>query len=319
VEISLLSAFLGGALALLSPCGALLLPAFFASTVGTGSRLAVHGALFTLGLLLVLIPLGIGAGALGALFTTHRTPIVAASAVVLVALGVLSLLGIGFDTGRLLPGTTRLQRSAATSTGMLKSLLLGAASGIGGFCAGPILGAVLTLAAAQGSLVSSGLLLAVYGLGMVVPLLLLAVVWSRLGDNARRRLRGRSITVFGRELHTTSIISGLLIIAVGIMFWTTNGLVDAPSLVPLETQSWLQGLASGITGPAADIAFVLALAGGLILAWALVRARAARRRRTAQQAHVEQASERDDAATETHDDRTGDSPTPPQPTKRSAP
>jgi cytochrome c biogenesis protein CcdA len=38
MDISLISAFIGGILALLSPCAALLLPAFFGSTVGAGSE-----------------------------------------------------------------------------------------------------------------------------------------------------------------------------------------------------------------------------------------------------------------------------------------
>lgn len=291
MEISLLSAFAGGMLALLSPCGALLLPAFFASTVGTGSRLAVHGGVFAVGLLLVLVPLGVGAGALGSLFTTHRSAIVATSSIVLVALGLMSALGIGFDASRLLPGATRLQQSAATSSGIFKSLLLGAASGIGGFCAGPILGAVLTLAAAQGDVFSAGALLAVYGLGMVVPMLLIALLWRRLGADARRRLRGRSVTVLGRELHSTSIVSGLLIMAVGVIFWTTNGLVDAPSLVPLETQSWFQGVASSLTGPVADVALVLAVAVAVIVVWAVARGRSTRKRRAAELVHADVVSE----------------------------
>ena len=70
MDIGLLSAFLGGGLALLSPCGALLLPAFFASTVGSGPRLWLHGAVFFVGLLTVLVPLGVGAGAIGSVFLT---------------------------------------------------------------------------------------------------------------------------------------------------------------------------------------------------------------------------------------------------------
>lgn len=297
MEVSLLSAFLGGALALLSPCGALLLPAFYASTAGTGARLALHGAVFTLGLLLILVPLGIGAGAVGALFAEHRTAIIAASSVVLVVLGALMVLGIGFDAARLLPGASRLQQSAATSTGMVKSLLLGAASGIGGFCAGPILGAVLTLAAAQGDLVSSGVLLAVYGMGMVVPMLLLALIWRRLGTDARRRLRGRSLTVLGRELHTTSIVSGVLIMVVGVLFWVTNGLVDAPSLVPLEVQSWLQTVISGVTGPAADIALVIVLTAALLAIWTALRMRLVRRQRDVRSAAGDRPSTEVDSAT----------------------
>mgnify|MGYP003409320133 CR=1 FL=1 len=59
MDIGLVTAFLGGMLAILSPCGALLLPAFFASTVGAGPRLLLHGSIFYLGLLLVLVPLGL--------------------------------------------------------------------------------------------------------------------------------------------------------------------------------------------------------------------------------------------------------------------
>src|SRR5690606_16433055 len=44
MDVGLVTAFLGGALALLSPCAALLMPAFFASTAGSGPRLLAHGA-----------------------------------------------------------------------------------------------------------------------------------------------------------------------------------------------------------------------------------------------------------------------------------
>src|SRR5699024_9844443 len=76
MDIGLIAAFLGGVLALLSPCGALLLPAFFASSVGGGLRLGLHALVFYVGLVLVLVPLGLGVGALGSLFVTYRTTIV---------------------------------------------------------------------------------------------------------------------------------------------------------------------------------------------------------------------------------------------------
>ena len=67
MDIGLLAAFAGGALALLSPCAALLLPAFFASSVGARGRLIVHGVVFYVGLMITLLPVGIGVGALAAL------------------------------------------------------------------------------------------------------------------------------------------------------------------------------------------------------------------------------------------------------------
>lgn len=268
MDIGLVSAFLGGVLALLSPCAALLLPAFFASTVGAGPRLLLHGAVFYLGLLVILIPLGVGAGAVGTLFVTHRQAIVLGSAILLIVLGVIQVLGLGFDPARLLPGGAQLQSRAASTSGLVKTLLLGAAGGIAGFCAGPILGAVLTLAAARGDVFSAGGLLAVYGAGMVVPLLLIAALWQRLGARGRTILRGRTVTVLGRELHTTSVLTGLLIITVGVLFWTTNGLVGAPELLPYEAQSWLQETSSLLANPLLDILALGVVAGLVLVLWA---------------------------------------------------
>lgn len=266
MDIGLITAFLGGVLAILSPCGALLLPAFFASTVGAGPRLLLHGVIFFVGLLLVLVPIGVGAGAVGTLFGAHRTLIITVAAIILIVLGLLQILGLGFDPARAIPGTRQLQHEAATRVGIVKTLLLGAVSGVAGFCAGPILGAVLTLAAAQGSLVIAGMLLAVYGAGMVVPLIIIAALWGRTGDRVRGILRGRSFTVLGRELHSTSVITGVLIVTVGIVFWATNGLVSMPNIVPTSVLGWLQGQSSVLARGWLD-ALVIVLLAGLSLFW----------------------------------------------------
>lgn len=275
MDIGLLAAFAGGVLALLSPCAALLMPAFFASTIGTGPRLLLHGAVFYLGLL-VLVPVGVGAGAMGALFVTHRQAIVLIASAVLIVLGAAQALGYGFDPARLLPAGADLHAHAASRTGLAKTVLLGAASGVAGFCAGPILGAVLTLAAARGETFAAGVLLAVYGAGMVMPLLLIASLWQRLGVRGRRLLRGRTFTVLGRELHTTSVLTGLLIMGVGVLFWTTNGLVGAPELVPLDAQAWLQENTAILANPVLDVAAVLVVTGIALLLWARRRRRLAR-------------------------------------------
>lgn len=287
MEIGLLSALIGGFLALLSPCGALLLPAFFASTVGNGARLVLHSGVFYLGLVLTLVPLGLGLGALGSLVTAHREALVLGTAVLLVLLGLVQMAGLGFDLSRLIPGASALQQQASARSGLTRSLLLGAASGVAGVCAGPILGAILTLAVASGDSISAGLLLAVYGLGMVLPLVLLAAVWHRLGDRAMRLLRGRGFTVLGRELHTTSVVTGALIAAVGVLFWTTNGLVEAPSLVPVAAQSWAQARLGLLAHPVVDVAAILLVAAVVLVWW--------RRRRAPQvAAPVAQGAERQD-------------------------
>lgn len=267
MDVGLLAAFLGGTLALLSPCGALLLPAFFSSLVGAGERLWLHGVVFYAGLAVVLVPLGVGAGGVGALFVTHRDTVIVVASLVMIVLGVVMIVGGGFDMTRVFPGFRRFQAFTARRSGVVRSLLLGMSSGVAGFCAGPILGAVLTLAAVQDSVVASGALLAVYGAGMVIPLLALAVVWGQLGDRSRRVLRGRTVTVWGRQFHTTSLVTGLLIIVVGVVFWVTNGLVSMPALIPTSVQATLQQWVSGLSGPVVDIAVILVLAGVALTVW----------------------------------------------------
>lgn len=274
MEISLLTAFLGGVLAILSPCGALLLPAFFASVIGRRMRLLVHGAVFYLGLVITLVPLGLGLGAVGNLLTTYRDALIIGTAVILVVLGLAQAAGFGFDMAKAIPGAEGLHQHAHSRTGVLRTLLLGAASGVAGFCAGPILGAILTLAVAQGDSLGAGLMLAVYGLGMVAPLIILAAVWDKLGSRALTMLRGRGFRFLGRDLHTTSLITGLLIAGVGVLFWTTNGLVSAPSLVPADIQRGLQSYGGMLANPLVDAILLGAIVLISITVWAVRRSRA---------------------------------------------
>lgn len=284
MDIGIVTALIGGALALLSPCGALLLPAFFASTAGSGPRLWAHGGLFSLGLLVVLVPLGLGVGVLGTIFVSYRTAIVISASVLMLVLGGAQLFGFGFDPSRFVPGASRLQKQANSRNGWVKTLLLGAVSGVAGLCAGPILGAVLTLAAAQQDVLSAGTLLAVYGLGMVVPLMVLASMWGKLSPRWKTRLRGKTFTVFGREFHTTSVITGLLLIAVGILFWTTNGLVNMPELLPTGASAWLQESSAVLSNPIVD-GILLSVVVGIIL-WVWISARYRKANNSVSETHV---------------------------------
>lgn len=92
-QIGVLGAFLGGLLAILSPCSALLLPSFFAYAFdGLGTLLARTG-IFFVGLAAVLVPLGAGVGAVGSAITTYRSQTTFVSALIIIAFGVMILLG----------------------------------------------------------------------------------------------------------------------------------------------------------------------------------------------------------------------------------
>src|ERR687889_667281 len=74
VEASFLASFLGGLLSLLSPCSALLLPAFFAYAFQSRGELVGRTAVFYAGLCATLVPLGMGISAVSALGLAGRRP-----------------------------------------------------------------------------------------------------------------------------------------------------------------------------------------------------------------------------------------------------
>src|SRR5699024_12640719 len=105
--------------------------AFFASSSGVGARLAAHIRVFFSGLLLVSVPLGLGASAIGACFTSTRSILIWLAGIILVAFGVMHIFGCGFDLQRLLPKSAA--NAAASRAGLALAFLLGISSGDGGF------------------------------------------------------------------------------------------------------------------------------------------------------------------------------------------
>jgi len=218
IEISLAGAFLGGVLSLLSPCSALLLPAFFAYAFQSRRELVARTFVFFLGLCTLLIPLGMGAGFAASIVLDYREQTIIAAGVLLIGFGLLELSGKGFS---ILP--QRLAGAVGGGKGWLSVYSTGLVYGFSGFCAGPLLGAVLTVAASTGSATSGGLLLLAYSLGMVMPLLLLSALWDRYQLGSKPWLRGKVITIGRYSVHSFSLIAGLLFIGMGLLFISTGG------------------------------------------------------------------------------------------------
>ncbi|CAN5391799.1 hypothetical protein BH23ACT7_BH23ACT7_20540 [soil metagenome] len=187
--VEALVAFAGGGLSLLSSCSALLLPAFFAYAFPSRGQLVLRTGVFYLGLLTLFIPLGLGLGAIGSLFLERRAELSLIAGLLLIAIGSFQLVVGGFE----LPGAGRISgcRFGASGESLAASYALGLVYGIGGFCSGPLLGGVLTIAGASGGALDGALLLATFAAGMAAPLLILALLWERLGVAGRGRLRGR--------------------------------------------------------------------------------------------------------------------------------
>lgn len=254
-DIGYLAALLGGLLALLSPCSALLLPSFFAYAFGGTTRMFARTGVFFLGLAAVLVPLGAGSGGLAASITDHRVGLTVLAGWAIIALGVVQILGGGWS---LRPAARFQARMAARGT-WISTLGLGAAYGLAGFCTGPILGAILTVAAAGGDPVRGGFLLGVYALGMAAPLFVLAALWRRFGLGHRKWLRGRIFQIGRLQLHTTSAVSGLLFVAVGVMFVVFDGgagLLNIDPRVALRAENAAATLAAHVP----DVLLLLTLA-----------------------------------------------------------
>lgn len=219
LDIGYLAAFLGGLLALLSPCSALLLPSFFAYAFSGANQLLARTGVFFLGLAAVLVPLGVGSSAVGALLTMHRAVLISTAGWLIVVLGVVQTLGGGWSSGT----AARLQNQSAARGTWVSTAVLGGAYGLAGFCTGPILGAVLTVAAAGRDPIRGALLLGIYALGMAAPLFALAGLWQRFDLGRRAWLRGRQFRLGPLRLHTTSAVSGVMFVAVGAVFLLFGG------------------------------------------------------------------------------------------------
>ncbi|MEU8777428.1 cytochrome c biogenesis CcdA family protein [Streptomyces sp. NPDC048606] len=258
--IGYLAALMGGLLALLSPCSALLLPAFFAYSIDSRSRLLARTGIFYAGLATTLVPLGAAGSYAGRFFHGNREALVLVGGWLIIALGLAQILGLGFASRRLSEASGRIRPTTALSV-----YALGAVYGLAGFCAGPILGSVLTVAAVSGSPVYGGLLLAAYALGMAVPLFVLALLWERFDLGRRRWLRGRPLRLGRLELHTTSLLSGLFFITLGALFLAYDGASALPGLLDVDDSYAVERWVGSFADAVPDWALLALIAAGALV------------------------------------------------------
>lgn len=269
-EVSFLAAFAGGVLSLLAPCSALLLPAFFAYAFTSPTRLFMRTLIFLAGMSTVFIPLGLGASLVAVLLLDFRDTTIFVAGVMLIVFGVLELAGRGFS---FLPPSfaARFQRgrgvTAVYGTGLVY--------GLSGFCSGPLLGAVLTIAGSSANPVLGAALLFTYSLGAAAPLFLIAWLWDRYQLGRRPWLRGRPLRLGPVEVFSTNLIAGTIFILLGVSFIlfqdssALSGVYDDLALTELgfRAQDWIATHLEGVS----DGAWVALAAVVLLAAWAAHR------------------------------------------------
>ncbi|MGC0366515.1 cytochrome c-type biogenesis protein [Rhodococcus sp. 27YEA15] len=256
MDIGYIGAFLGGVLTLLSPCSVMLLPAFFAYAFSSPTKLLNRTAMFYLGLVVTLVPLGLLAGVFGSLVTDNRTALVTTAATIVIVIGAVQVAGIDIPWLR--------RGSGGEGTSAVSVFVLGSVYGVAGACAGPILGSVLTVAAAGANPLYGGIMLAIFALGMALPLGLLALVWERLQLGSRVWMRPRWIRVGRWENSVSMVVSGLLSIAIGVLLLATQGTASLGGILTVDaqyrTESWVVESSSGISNLWFGVAAVVVLA-----------------------------------------------------------
>lgn len=217
-SLGILIAFSAGLLSFLSPCVLPLVPSYV--TFITGMNLEdlqrsrrttlVHATLFVVGFTLIFLALGAGATVFGQLMLRYRDLISRAGGVLIIVFG-LYLLG-AFNLSFLMKDT-RLHL-ANKPLGYLGTLVVGVAFGAGWSpCIGPILGAILTMAANEADLGRGlGLLLA-YSMGLAVPFMAAALMVERF------------LALFAKvrqHMVWVNRIAGVLLVLVGLLMVTNR-------------------------------------------------------------------------------------------------
>lgn len=220
--IGLATAFAAGVVSFLSPCVLPLVPAYLSYVAGHSinaiqQRANAHSRMeavalsmfFVTGFSAVFIALGASASALGRLLLQYRYEANIVGGVIVIVFG-LVMLGMMRDGSwfnrdiRFYPRLRGGQPAAA--------LVLGLAFGFGWTpCIGPVLGAILTVSAAQSAASGGVALLSAYSLGLGVPFLLTAA----FAGTAVGRLK--ALRRLGRGLQ---IAAGAIMIAMGLAMVT---------------------------------------------------------------------------------------------------
>ena len=231
-DISIVSALIAGALSFLSPCVLPLVPPYLCymagisveqfrgggTTVAAGpsvrGNVLMSALFFTLGFATVFVALGAGASSIGLMLRQHLDILSKIGGLIIVIMG-LNFLGV-FRIG-LFAREARFQGNGKPAT-LTGAYIMGLAFAFGWTpCIGPVLAAILAVAASKATLAHGAGLLAVYSLGLGIPFLAAAFALKPF-VGLLARMRGH----LGR---VEKIMGGLLVFT-GISF-LSGGIAQA--------------------------------------------------------------------------------------------
>jgi cytochrome c-type biogenesis protein len=238
-NVSIPAALIAGLVSFLSPCVLPLVPPYLVYLTGatiehvaneeseTSSRRAVmiSALLFVLGFSTVFVLLGASASLIGGFIRAWSAELAIVAGIVIIVMGLhflgLTRIGLLMREGRL---------SIPRPVGLWGAYVMGLAFAFGWTpCIGPILAAILSIAAAEATVAKGAGLLAVYSAGLGIPFLIAAFMVEQFSSVFAR---------MKRHLATVERAMGVLMIVTGIAFLT--GAVSNVSIWLLETFPALQ-------------------------------------------------------------------------------
>jgi cytochrome c-type biogenesis protein len=238
-DVSVPAALVAGLVSFLSPCVLPLVPPYLVYLTGAtiehvshdettrvSKRAVMLAALvFVLGFSTVFVALGASASFVGSLIRAWSAQLSIVAGIVIIVMGLhfLGLTRIGFlmREGRL---------TAPKPVGLWGAYVMGLAFAFGWTpCIGPILAAILSVAAAEATVVKGAGLLAVYSAGLGIPFLLAAFMIEQFASLLKR---------MKHHLNTVERVMGVLMVLTGIAFLT--GSISNVSIWLLETFPALQ-------------------------------------------------------------------------------
>jgi cytochrome c-type biogenesis protein len=233
-DVSIFAALIAGLVSFLSPCVLPLVPPYLVYLAGTSlERFAdrepeprvrretvLAACLFVLGFSTVFVALGASASVIGSLIRAYSGPLatIAGIAIIIMGLHFLGLTRIAF-----LYRQKRME--IAKPVGLWGAYAMGLAFAFGWTpCIGPILAAILAVAAAEQTVTRGAGLLAVYSLGLGIPFIAAAFAIEPFAAFLAR---------FRKHMLRVEQAMGALLVLTGIAFLT--GSINFMSVWLLET------------------------------------------------------------------------------------
>ncbi|MDP3758418.1 MAG: cytochrome c biogenesis protein CcdA [Candidatus Daviesbacteria bacterium] len=172
-QTSLIAAFVAGMVALFAPCCiTFLLPAYLGSVFKEKEKVILMTLVFGLGIFVVLLPAVLGVAFVSKLLFRYHDAIYIFGGLLMLVVAVTTFLGIKLP----MPNLNRF--NVGNRTDVVSIFTLGMVSGITSACCAPVLIGIMTLTLLSPSFFGALLVGGMYVLGMVVPLLLMAVFLS---------------------------------------------------------------------------------------------------------------------------------------------